>query len=394
MNISASHRQVGAPSYNNRLSIEANGCPMRGKYHFNSCFVGLRRGRTPFVGGKAHNQAVVMKALAAILMSVPVGHLGAADFPSAQIKNGKISAKIYLPEPKGGFYQGTRFDWSGVLYSLEFQGHDYYGPWFNKTDPAIRDFIYSGPDIIAGPSSAITGPVNEFGPVGFDDAKPGAPFIKIGVGALRKPDGAAYDNFRLYEIADGGHWKVSKTATSVEFIQTLAGPSYGYLYRKTVRLVDGKPVMVIEHYLKNTGSRAIHTDVFNHNFLVLDKQPPGPGFVITVPFPIRTSKLPDKTLAEIHGNRIIYTKTLTGEDVVATPIEGFGTGGNDHQIRIENTRLGVGMKIQTDRPLSKESLWSIRTVIAMEPYVAIDIEPGHEFIWTTQYEYYQLPEHK
>lgn len=35
-----------------------------------------------------------MKALAAILMSVSVGHLGAADFPSAEIKNGKISAKI------------------------------------------------------------------------------------------------------------------------------------------------------------------------------------------------------------------------------------------------------------------------------------------------------------
>jgi len=52
------------------------------------------------------------------------------------------------------------------------------------------------------------------------------------------------------------------------------------------------------------------------------------------------------------------------------------------------------MKIETDRPLSKESLWSIRTVLAMEPFVAIDIDLGHEFSWTTQYEYYLLPEHK
>lgn len=335
-----------------------------------------------------------MKALAAILMSVSVGHLGAADFPTAEIKNGRISAKIYLPEPKRGFYQGTRFDWSGVLHSLEFQGHDYYGPWFNKTDPAIHDFIYSGPDIIAGPCSAITGPVNEFGPVGFDDANPGGHFIKIGVGALRKPDGAAYDNFHLYQIANGGRWVIAKTATSVEFIQTLTDSPYGYVYSKTVRLAEDKPVMVIEHHLKNTGSQAIHTDVFNHNFMVLDKQPPGPGFVITVPFPIQTSKPPNKTLAEVRGSQIVYTKTLTGEDVVATPIEGFGAGVNDHQIRIENSRLGVGMKIETDRPLSKESLWSIRTVIAVEPYVAIDIEPGKEFSWTTQYEYYLLPEHK
>jgi hypothetical protein len=152
--------------------------------------------------------------------------------------------------------------------------------------------------------------------------------------------------------------------------------------------------MVIEHRLKNTGSQAIHTSVYNHNFLVLDKQPPGPGFVITVPFPIRTPEPPNQTLAEIRGSQIVYTKTLTGKDVVATPIEGFGGGASDHQIRIENSRLGIGMKIETDRPLARESLWSIRTVIAVEPFVAIDVEPGKEFTWTTQYEYYLLPAHQ
>ena len=338
-----------------------------------------------------NNQAVMRKALRVILMGVSIGHLGAADFPSAEINNGMIAAKIHLPEAKRGFYQGTRFDWSGVLYSLQFQGHHFYGPWFDKTDPAVHDFIYSGPDIVAGPCSAITGPVNEFGSIGFDDAKPGGQFIKIGIGALRKPDGAEYDNYRLYEIDDGGQWKIAKKATSVEFTQTLAAPPYGYVYRKTVRLAEGKPVMVMEHHLKNTGSRAIHSSVYNHNFLVLDKQPPGPGFVITVPFTIRTSEPPNKKLAEIRGSQVIYTQTLKGEDVVATPIEGFGGGANDHRIRIENSRLGVGMKIETDRQLAKEALWSIRTVIAMEPYVAIDIEPGKEFGWTTQYEYYLLP---
>ena len=275
-----------------------------------------------------------------------------------------------------------------------FKGHDFYGPWFNKTDPAVHDFIYSGPDIIAGPCSAITGPVNEFASVGFEDAKPGGLFVKIGIGALRKPDNAAYDNYHLYEIADPGRWVIGQTPASVEFIQTLSGASYGYEYRKTVRLAEAKPVMVMEHHLKNTGSRTIHTSVYNHNFLVLDKQPTGPGFVITLPFAIRTPQPPENTLAEIRGNQIVYSKTLTGQDVVATQIEGFSPGANDHQITIENRRLGVGMSIQTDRPLLKESLWSIRSVIAMEPFVAIDLPPGHEFTWTTRYEYYLLPEQK
>jgi len=76
---------------------------------------------------------------------------------------------------------------------------------------------------------------------------------------------------------------------------------------------------------------------------------------------------------------------------VAFPLEGFSDSVKDHEIRIENSKLGAGMRISTDRPLSSESLWSIRTVIAMEPFVAVSIEPGNEFTWKSTYSYYTLP---
>jgi hypothetical protein len=57
---------------------------------------------------------------------------------------------------------------------------------------------------------------------------------------------------------------------------------------------------------------------------------------------------------------------------------------------VENSRLRAGIKIVTDRPLLKESLWSIRSVLAMEPFVAIDVEPGQTFTWTSTYDYYAL----
>ena len=62
----------------------------------------------------------------------------------------------------------------------------------------------------------------------------------------------------------------------------------------------------------------------------------------------------------------------------------------DHLIRIEDTRAGAGMKIQADRPLLRESLWSIRSVIAVEPFIEINVEPGAEFTWKSAYEYYTL----
>ena len=336
---------------------------------------------------------MMKKILALTPLGLSIGLLPAADFPSAEITNGQIRVKIYLPDAKSGYYRGTRFDWSGVVYSLQYKGHDYYGPWFHKTDPKVRDFVYEGADIVAGPCSAITGPVDEFGPVGWDEAKPGGNFVKIGVGALRKPDEARYDNYRLYQVADPGKWTIRKSGDSVEFEQELADTSsgYGYLYRKTLRLTKGKPEMVLEHSLKNAGARPIRTSVYNHNFLVLDRQPPGPGFVITVPFQIQTQRPPNPELAEIRGNRIVYLKALEDRDVVTTPLQGFGDSPKDSEVRIENGNLRAGMSISADRPLLRESLWSIRTVIAMEPFVSVAVEPGREFTWKSAYTYYTLP---
>lgn len=331
--------------------------------------------------------------LALTFVALPLTVLGGADVPAANIANGQLQARIYLPEVKRGFYRGTRFDWSGVIYGLRFEGHDYYGPWFTKTDPSVHDFIYKGPDIVAGPCSAITGPVDEFKPLGWDEAKSGGTFIKIGVGALRKPDDGPYDNYRLYAIADPGKWRIERKRDSIEFSQTLNDSSsgFGYVYRKTIQLTKGKPEMVLRHSIRNTGSHPIKTSVYNHNFLVLDGQPPGPGVLITVPFQIESPSPPNKMLAEIRGNQIAYLNKLKDHDTVATPLRGFSDSPKDNRIRIENSVLGAGMTIQADHPLLSESLWSIRSVIAMEPFIAISVEPGAEFTWTSTYEYYRLP---
>ncbi len=330
---------------------------------------------------------------AVAVVALFTGLLAAADFPEAEISNGQLQVKIFLPDANRGFYHATRFDWSGVIYSLQYGGHDYYGRWFQKTDPSVHDFVYQGADIVASPCTSTTGPVDEFAPLGWDEAKPGGTFVKIGVGVLRKPDAAKYDNYRLYDIADSGKWTTNKTRESIEFRQEVDDSSsgYGYSYRKSLRLLEGKAEMVLEHSLRNTGKQAIRTRVYNHNFLVLDGKPPGPGLVITVPFQIQTGRPPDKRLAEVRGNQIVYLKTLEGEDIVSTQLRGFGDSPRDSEIRIENSRLGAGMRITSDRALASESLWSIRAVVAMEPFVSVSIEPGQQFTWSSTYDYYTVP---
>src|ERR1051325_8207419 len=141
----------------------------------------------------------------------------AADYPAAEISNGEIRARLYLPDAKNGFYRSTRFDWSGIISSLEYKGHNYYGPWFDKREPDVHDFEYRGAEVVVSPFSASMGPTEEFQTngkaLGWDEAKPGGTFIKIGVGVLRKPadPSATYDHVKNYEIVDPGKWTVRKS---------------------------------------------------------------------------------------------------------------------------------------------------------------------------------------
>ena len=327
---------------------------------------------------------------AVVLLGMMLGIGWAAEYPQKQLSNGQLKLTIDLPEPGKGYYQGTRFDWSGAIVSLDYKGHSYYSNWYGKVDPAMNDFGYQGADVVVGPNSAITGPVEEYSDLGYNDAKAGGTFVKIGVGALRKENDSRYDHYHRYQIVDGGKWVVRSGADFVEFTQTLDDPSsgYGYVYRKVVRVVPGKPQLVIEHSIKNIGKRAIVGRVYNHNFLRLDQAGPGPGIVISFPFQIQTARPPNKDLAEVRGNQIAYIKPLQGEDVVSTQVRGFGDTPKDYDIRVENVKTGLGMHVTGDRPLSSASLWSIRTVVAMEPYIALNIEPGKEFTWNLNYDYY------
>lgn len=317
----------------------------------------------------------------------------AAEFPQATLTNGKITAKMYLPDPVNGYYRSTRFDWSGAVYSLQYKGHDFYGPWFDSVDPKVINWVHRNGQIVNGSCGALEGPVDEFQtPLGWNEAKPGGTFIKIGVGVLRKTEGN-YNRFFPYEIVNSGKWTVKKHKDSIEFTQVLSDPElgYSYVYRKVVRLVKGKSEMVIERSLKNTGRLEIKSEVYDHNFVVLDKQPPGPDFTVKFPFQIQTPRSPNKALVDVKGNKIVFTKQYSGKDEAAVFIQGFSDNPKDTEIVVENSKVGAGMKITGNRPLIREFLWSIRTVLAIEAYVGIDVQPGAEFTWSNTYDYYTLP---
>jgi hypothetical protein len=314
-----------------------------------------------------------------LLCGLCIGATEPADAPQADISNGLISASLYLPDANTGYYQATRFDWAGLVKSLDYKGHSFYGQWFDNYNPKTHD--------------AVTGPVESFAPLNYDNAKPGGTFVDIGVGVLRKPVERSYQSFRLYDIVDGGKWTVKKYKDRVEFTQMLHDSTgYAFTYTKTLRLVKGKPMLVLEHSLKNTGSKAIESEVFDHNFPVIDKEPTGPGMRVVFPFDIKPEGPGMKgwgTIGQINGNELKFTRELTKrEQVYSSSFQGLTGTAKDYDFKIENIKTGAGMHIVGDQPLSKLVYWACPTTACPEPYIKISVAPGKEMKWNISYEYY------
>jgi hypothetical protein len=92
-------------------------------------------------------------------------------------------------------------------------------------------------------------------------------------------------------------------------------------------------------------------------------------------------------LAEIRGKQIVYRKRLEGRERVVTPMEGFGADASDYDVRVVNTKTGAGVRVTGDRPLASLTLWSIRAVMAVEPFVEFSVKPGETHRWTLKYWY-------
>jgi hypothetical protein len=306
-----------------------------------------------------------MKLSLCFLLLAAVVH--GAEPPSTEISNGTLRAKIYPPDPETGYYRATRFDWSGVIASLNSKEHSYFGQWFPRYDPKLHD--------------SIVGPVESFMAIGYNEAPVGGRFLRIGVGWLKKPEEPKLNDFRTYEILDSGKWSARSGQDLVEFTQALPGT---YVYQKTVRLAGNK--LIIEHSLKNTGTTPLDTQVFNHVFPMLDNQPTSPDVVVAFPFDVQPQS-DWRGPGEFRKKELVYKEELQPQVTVSGELKGYADTAAHNDFVIENRKTGARIHQVGDRPMSRLYFWSIRTTACPEAYVRIHAEPGKEDLWKITYEF-------
>ncbi|MBP5558764.1 MAG: hypothetical protein J6X71_03250 [Bacteroidales bacterium] len=279
---------------------------------------------------------------------------------------GKECLQLSLHAPGDGFYQGTRFDRSGIFDSLVFRGVDMCGRWFEKYDPFMHD--------------AVCGPAEEFAPVGFGSAAPGGVFFKPGVGLLVRPDNSPYDRFRLYDIADEGEWTVQRDTGAVRFEHRLKGH---YLYRKDI-VLTGPVSFEIRHSV--VPERHLETLVYNHNFFTFGKMSTGPSRTMSFPFVPEGTWRSEYDSVAFTPSGVRFIRSLNkGESVYSGDIHARGQAGMPYALELGEPPVSV--RIRGDVPVVHTVLWANHRIACLEPYNMVSAAPGGSFCWNVEYEF-------
>jgi hypothetical protein len=267
------------------------------------------------------------------------------------------------------------------------------GPWKDAHDPTNHD------DII--------GPCEEFGmerPLGYDEAKPGETFLKVGVGELEKPKEEKYSFARKYKIVKPA-WKPSDPrprpgadpdwpALRWEMAGSLPS-GYGYEYRKDILGFPGMARFAIYHTLKNTGTKAFTTDFYNHNFFNVDGDPVGPNYRLVFPFDPKAKDLRGRfgELVSLDGKELRFKDRLTNGFVMAG-LTGFGPTDETSSFEMRHQPSGVTVRTAQSYPYSKLNVWGINTTICPEPFHQITLKPGEDHQWVVTYDFVLDPPKK
>jgi hypothetical protein len=299
-----------------------------------------------------------------------------SDHPTARISNGEVDLVVFLPDAKSGYYRSSRFDWSGIIGCASYRGHTYFGEWFGKYDPLNND--------------AVTGPAEEFraddgAELGYAEAPVGGDFVKPGVGVLTRTSDRPYHFGTVYPLVDPGVWKVKVGRRTITFMQRLRSRTgYSYDYTKVLELSSKGSTFSLRHTLRNVGTKPIETNVYDHDFFMLDAKPTGAGQSVTFGF-TPSAKEPLGDAAEIRGNQIFFTKE-PGPD---HPAQGYLTGWSgtpgEYSVHVVDSRTGIGILQTSESPISRSYFWSTARTICPELYIPISVLPKESQEWQIHY---------
>ena len=289
--------------------------------------------------------------------------------PERTMTVGDTAVTVALPDASLGYYRSTRFVRGDMATQVQWRGQRYYTELKRPHHPLRHDGASSGAEEFG----------IDNGGLGYDQAKPGERFAKIGVGALQRLDDQKYLFHTPYPLVEVAPWVVTNAPQTTTFVQDYRlNGDWAWHYTITVRVLDNG--FALKRKPKNRGSKAIVTDHYNHHMFAVDDLP------IDASWRLHLSRdmVANHPSPAYHLGDGILSLTAPLSNALWTDFK-WDEKRTTTDLTPTCGTARTAISIHTDKAQSKFVLYAEKTAFCPEPFFAINLEPGADMTWTTTY---------
>jgi len=165
----------------------------------------------------------------------------------------------------------------------------------------------------------------------------------------------------------------------------------GYAYRLTKTIKLHQNGFSLHYALENTGTKAIVTDEYVHNFMAIKKEAIGSKYLVTFPFNLKPTHFEETVNPE--QKVIIGSQTIQFKDTPTAPFFFSNLTGNEvvsAKWELQHLQHKIAITENGDFPTDKINIWGWQHVISPELFCKINIAPSHTKKWTRHFEVKQI----
>lgn len=306
-----------------------------------------------------------------------------------------LVATVMDPESGAGLLAGRRFCPLAVVVQVALEGQEF----FYLPTPYL-------------PAEASPGLVTEFDndtpPPGYLEAQPDGPFVKVGVGALRRVPSSTgqlkytfTDPYPVVALAQSrAEWSADRAVFRQDFP---AVDGYGYELTAAVRVAG--PRLTVDWTLKNTGEKRFRTVQYVHNSFSFSTAGAsgggiGPEYSLSLPSALNAfASRKGWWLTQLNSPTPQPEQHYTFYDGVLRPVRRMETFGNviftsrPDADRTQPWTLrragGPAVKFRTvPEPLAQSMVHGSPNYLCPEQFILLETAPGEETRWRREYEFF------
>jgi hypothetical protein len=236
-------------------------------------------------------------------------------------------------------------------------------------------------------------------PPGYNEGKSGDPFLKIGVGILRR-DGAAYNFSANYPVIELARTTATWQPDRVHFVQTLTGNANGYCCYLEEDVIVKNDRLIMNYLLRNTGSKSFATEQYLHDFVCFSGRSVGPNVRLSFPYDFTTN--PTVTPWQPSGRiRSIMAAAAPVYVRIANSIEFTDKASGVPKIwiykpqdyagpelcAVEHTETQQRVVIETSIPTAYVGIWTTDYQVSPEQFLQVTLAPGEEARFSRTYSF-------